>query len=56
MIMKRPAKRTISAYISVDLAAAVESLAIELGRSKNRVIEEALIVMIEQENGGIRGF
>ncbi|MDX5629549.1 MULTISPECIES: ribbon-helix-helix domain-containing protein [unclassified Brenneria] len=45
--MRQPAKKTISAQIPVELAAAVESLAIELDRSKSWVIKEALTAMIE---------
>ncbi|PWD68046.1 CopG family ribbon-helix-helix protein [Pectobacterium parmentieri] len=45
--MGQPAKQTISAQIPAELAAAVESLAIELDRSKSWVIKEALTAMIE---------
>ncbi|GKW22311.1 hypothetical protein PEC302107_40400 [Pectobacterium araliae] len=45
--MGQPVKQTISAQIPAELAAAVESLAIELDRSKSWVIKEALIAMIE---------
>ncbi|MEI7311019.1 ribbon-helix-helix domain-containing protein [Pectobacterium carotovorum] len=41
------AKQTISAQILAELAVAVESLAIELDRSKSWVIKEALTAMIE---------
>ncbi|MCY0448326.1 ribbon-helix-helix domain-containing protein, partial [Klebsiella pneumoniae] len=36
------AKQTISAQIPIELAAAVENLAIELDRSKSWIIKEAL--------------
>lgn len=42
------AKKTISAQIPAELAAAVENLAIELDRSKSWVIKEALTAMIEE--------
>ncbi|RJL23762.1 CopG family ribbon-helix-helix protein [Pectobacterium polaris] len=46
--MGTPSKKTISAQIPAELAAAVESLAIELDRSKSWVIKEALTAMIEE--------
>ncbi|KFX02040.1 MULTISPECIES: CopG family ribbon-helix-helix protein [Pectobacterium] len=46
--MGTPSKKTLSAQIPAGLAAAVESLAIELDRSKSWVIKEALTEMIEK--------
>ncbi|MDE8754084.1 ribbon-helix-helix domain-containing protein [Pectobacterium polaris] len=46
--MGTPSKKTISAQIPAELAAAVENLAIKLDRSKSWVIKEALTVMIEE--------
>lgn len=45
--MGQLAKQTISAQIPVELAAALEDLAIELDRSKSWIIKEALTAMIE---------
>ncbi|QDX98803.1 ribbon-helix-helix protein, CopG family [Pectobacterium carotovorum subsp. carotovorum] len=45
--MRASTKKTISAQIPVELAVAVENLAIELGRSKSWVIKEALSAIIE---------
>ncbi|HFW3388009.1 TPA: CopG family ribbon-helix-helix protein, partial [Salmonella enterica subsp. enterica serovar Waycross] len=42
------AKQTISAQIPVELAAAVENLAVELDRSKSWVIKEALLSMLAE--------
>lgn len=42
------AKQTISAQIPVELAAAVENLAIELDRSKSWIIKEALTNMLAE--------
>jgi hypothetical protein len=39
-------KQTISAQIPIELAAAVENLAIELDRSKSWIIKEALTSML----------
>lgn len=44
--MASSAKQTISAQIPVELAAAVENLAIELDRSKSWIIKEALTSML----------
>lgn len=52
--MASSAKQTISAQIPVELAAAVENLAIELDRSKSWIIKEALTSMLAKENGVIR--
>lgn len=52
--MASSAKQTISAQIPVELAAAVENLAIELDRSKSWIIKEALTSMLAEENGVIR--
>lgn len=41
-------KQTISAQIPVELATAVENLAIELDRSKSWVIKEALTAMLAE--------
>ncbi|HCH7903369.1 TPA: ribbon-helix-helix protein, CopG family [Klebsiella oxytoca] len=41
-------KQTISAQIPVELAAAVESLALELDRSKSWIIKEALTTMLAE--------
>lgn len=41
-------KQTISAQVSVELAAAVENLAIELDRSKSWIIKEALTSMLAE--------
>ncbi len=46
--MASSAKQTISAQIPVELAAAVENLAIELDRSKSWVIKEALLSMLAE--------
>lgn len=47
-------KQTISAQIPIELAAAVENLAIELDRSKSWIIKEALTSMLAEENGVTR--
>ncbi len=41
-------KQTIIAQIPVELAAAVESLALELDRSKSWIIKEALTTMLAE--------
>jgi predicted transcriptional regulator len=41
-------KQTISAQIPIELAAAVENLAIELDRSKSWIIKEALTSMLAE--------
>lgn len=41
-------KQTISAQIPVELATAVENLAIELDRSKSWIIKEALTTMLAE--------
>ncbi|AWH90105.1 CopG family ribbon-helix-helix protein [Limnobaculum parvum] len=41
-------KQTISAQIPVELALAVEELAIELDRSKSWIIKEALLTMLAE--------
>ncbi|WP_205301521.1 CopG family ribbon-helix-helix protein [Salmonella enterica] len=46
--MASSAKQTISAQIPVELAAAVENLAIELDRSKSWIIKEALLSMLAE--------
>lgn len=46
--MASSAKQTISAQIPVELAAAVENLAVELDRSKSWVIKEALLSMLAE--------
>ncbi|ELV4931217.1 ribbon-helix-helix protein, CopG family [Salmonella enterica] len=46
--MASSAKQTISAQIPVELAAAVENLAIELDRSKSWIIKEALTSMLAE--------
>ncbi|MCX8957957.1 ribbon-helix-helix protein, CopG family [Erwinia psidii] len=46
--MKTNVKQTISAQIPVELATAVDKLAIELDRSKSWIIKEALTSMIEE--------
>lgn len=46
--MVSSAKQTISAQVPVELALAVENLAIELDRSKSWVIKEALISMLAE--------
>ncbi len=51
-------KQTISAQIPIELAAAVENLAIELDRSKSWIIKEALTSMLaerERRHQSIRG-
>lgn len=47
--MASSAKQTISAQIPVELAAAVENLAIELDRSKSWIIKEALTSMLARK-------
>ncbi|WP_442980748.1 ribbon-helix-helix domain-containing protein, partial [Salmonella enterica] len=46
--MVSSAKQTISAQIPVELALAVENLAVELDRSKSWVIKEALLSMLAE--------
>lgn len=46
--MGSSAKQTISAQIPVELALAVENLAIELDRSKSWIIKEALLSMLAE--------
>ena len=46
--MVSSAKQTISAQIPVELALAVENLAIELDRSKSWIIKEALVSMLAE--------
>ncbi|HAK2939150.1 TPA: ribbon-helix-helix protein, CopG family [Salmonella enterica] len=46
--MASSTKQTISAQIPVELAAAVENLAIELDRSKSWIIKEALTSMLAE--------
>lgn len=46
--MGSSAKQTISAQIPVELALAVENLAIELDRSKSWIIKEALLLMLAE--------
>ncbi|EDI0414335.1 ribbon-helix-helix protein, CopG family [Salmonella enterica subsp. enterica] len=46
--MASSAKQTISAQIPVELAAAVENLAIDLDRSKSWIIKEALTSMLAE--------
>ncbi|EAV6404758.1 ribbon-helix-helix protein, CopG family [Salmonella enterica subsp. enterica] len=46
--MASSAKQTISAQIPVELATAVENLAIELDRSKSWIIKEALTSMLAE--------
>lgn len=46
--MVSSAKQTISAQVPVELALAVENLAIELDRSKSWVIKEALLSMLAE--------
>ncbi|MBK5144590.1 ribbon-helix-helix protein, CopG family [Budviciaceae bacterium BWR-B9] len=41
-------KQTISAQIPIELALAVENLAIELDRSKSWIIKEALLSMLAE--------
>lgn len=48
--MHSSAKQTISAQIPVELALAVEKLAIELDRSKSWVIKEALMFMLAERD------
>lgn len=43
-------KQTISAQIPIELAAAVENLAIELDRSKSWIIKEALTSMLAENS------
>lgn len=46
--MGSSAKQTISAQIPVELALAVENLAIELDRSKSWIIKEALLLVLAE--------
>ncbi|HFZ8996107.1 TPA: CopG family ribbon-helix-helix protein [Citrobacter freundii] len=46
--MNSSSKQTISAQIPVELALAVENLAIELDRSKSWIIKEALLSMLAE--------
>ncbi|EBX8125182.1 ribbon-helix-helix protein, CopG family [Salmonella enterica subsp. enterica] len=46
--MVSSAKQTISAQIPVELALAVENLAVELDRSKSWIIKEALLSMLAE--------
>ena len=46
--MDSPSKQTISAQISVELAAAVENLAIKLDRSESWIIKEALTSLLAE--------
>ncbi|MDR0805363.1 MAG: ribbon-helix-helix domain-containing protein [Enterobacteriaceae bacterium] len=46
--MGSPVKQTISAQIPIELALAVENLAVELDRSKSWVIKEALLSMLAE--------
>ncbi len=46
--MGSSAKQTISAQIPVELALAVENLAVELDRSKSWIIKEALLSMLAE--------
>lgn len=48
ILMGSHTKQTISAQIPVELALAVENLAIELDRSKSWIIKEALLSMLAE--------